>query len=70
MTFPDTMQLQFLDPTPLVQAADGTLEPQDIYKAEAVRLFNVPYNEVTDKQREYAKQSMYHLIYSAPSHLL
>lgn len=70
MAFPDTMQLQFLDPTPLVRAPDGKMEPQDIYKAEAARQFGVPYHEVTEEQRDYAKRSLYQLIYSAPTHLL
>lgn len=64
--------------TPLVnldlaalQLAAGAFEPDgrptDPHRAEASKMFGVPYDAVTRAQREYAKQAAYRAAYSAPA---
>lgn len=43
---------------------DFTSNHKDVHKAQASKIFNVPYSHVTKAQREYAKKLNYTLSYT------
>lgn len=49
--------------------ADRRSKPRDLHVERAARIFNVPYDQVTEKQRKYAKTVAYVHNYSVSQQL-